>query len=103
MSLVDVFLLCLLGAFAAYWWHAQGCKHRALQVAKQHCHKMQVQLLDDSVVLRRLSWERDQRGHVSFCRHYQFEFSSTYDDRYKGQLVLQGKQLKSIELGIYRI
>jgi len=103
MQLIDVFWLCLLALFALYWWHAQGCKHRAFTAAKQHCQKMQLQMLDDSVVITRLRLVKGVSGPFQWQRTYQFDFSSTYDDRYVGTIVMQGLRVEAIELGIYRI
>lgn len=103
MQLSDLFWLGLMSLFALYWWNAQGSKHRALKAAKHHCQEMGVQMLDDSVVITRLRLARDSRGGFHWQRHYQFEFSSTYDDRYKGTIEFLGHRVSKIDLGIYRI
>ena len=102
MQLMDLFWLGLLVLFGAYWWNAQGVKHRAFTEAKKHCQKMDVQFLDDSVVLKRLRLSKSG-GNLHWQRCYQFEFSSTFDDRYTGEIILLGRQVVKIDLGIYRI
>ena len=53
-DLLDIALLALLVTIAWHWWRAQGFKHYALKRARQHCEQLHLQLLDETVVLRRL-------------------------------------------------
>ena len=46
---------------------------------------------------------RSARGNLVFRRSYQFEFSSVGDRRYQGKLILEGMQLKCIELETYKL
>lgn len=102
-TLLDILWLLLIGAGLWFWWNALGAHQRALRAAKQHCEQMNVQLLDDSVVLQRLRIQRSTRGPMTLARSYQFEFSSTGDDRYFGEVKLLGYRLQQVHLGVYRI
>ena len=46
---------------------------------------------------------RSASGNLVFRRSYQFEFSSVGDRRYQGKLILEGMQLKRIELETYKL
>ncbi len=95
--LFGVVLVCL------YWINAQRVKELVLAAAKDHCDKMGVQLLDDSVVLRRLWFRRDARGQVRLWRSFQFEFSSTGDERYPGTVEILGRRIQNLRLSPHRV
>jgi hypothetical protein len=98
-------VLWLMGglAFLTYWWQGQGIKSRALQAAKVHCKTMDVQLLDDSIVLRGFWLKRDGRGSLRLWRSYLFEFSSTGEQRYSGRVILLGPHIESVQLEPHRL
>lgn len=102
LTLSKLFWLLLLGAGAAYWWVAREIKEIAYQAAKAHCHRMDVEFLDDSVVLRRLRLMRDEDGRLRLWRRYGFEFSATGAERYGGSIVLLGRRVKLIQLDAHR-
>ncbi len=93
--------LLLLAAF--YWLNAQRIKELALQATKAYCFNAEVQLLDEYVALNRLGLIRDKAGKLKIQRRYQFEFSSTGNERYNGVCTMLGHQLESIQLEAYRI
>src|SRR5690606_20187800 len=76
-TLGDLTILMLLAAAGAWLWHAHGLRERALALVKQHCAKMDVELLDGNVHLRGLRLLRDARGRLRLARIYGFEFTVT--------------------------
>jgi len=94
----DLLYLIIPALAAAWWWQARQAKQLALYYALQRCRALNLQLLDQSVVLRRTRLQRDTSGQLCLRRYYQFEFSSTGDQRYGGRLTLAGQRLLSIEL-----
>ena len=102
-SLVNLLWLALVGLGALYWWQSGLFKGRARQLAMEHCRQLDLQLLDQSMVITGFWPIRDARGNLAFKRTYQFEFSSTGDRRYRGELILEGVALKSIDLEAYKI
>jgi len=98
ITLGDIALFALLAFAANHWWRARGFKSQALSLAWQRCRLLQVQLLDQSVVLKKMRLQRGESGSLQWRRTYDFEFSSTGSDRYKGTLVLAGARLLSIEM-----
>lgn len=95
--------LILLATALLYWWHSGVYKGRARDLAIRHCRQYDLQLLDQSMVIRGLWPERRGDGRLTLRRTYHFEFTSTGEQRYRGILVLLGMKLKSIELETYKL
>ncbi|MGK0500286.1 MAG: hypothetical protein ACJAYG_001935 [Oceanicoccus sp.] len=102
-NLNDVLLFVLLISFLMLWWNAQGAKQLALQAVRNHCKQVDVQLLDEVVALRGFWFKRNKRGSVVLWRRYEFEFTSTGNERYQGRIVLLGRMVEEIQLQPYRI
>ena len=102
-SLTKLLLLILAGVIAVYWWQSGLFKGRAREIAAAHCRQLGLQLLDQSMVITAIRPVRGSSGRIEFRRTYQFEFSSTGDRRYQGQLVMQAMRLESIELEAYKL
>ncbi|NHN39096.1 DUF3301 domain-containing protein [Pseudomaricurvus alcaniphilus] len=98
--LVIAFAVILVAALA---WQNAGFRDRALGCARQHCERMQVQLLDETIALVRISIGRDQRGNFGLRRQYEFEFTVTGENRYRGQLRLFSRRIESIELQPHQV
>lgn len=94
----DLTLLALIALGALYWWHDQGMRQRVLEACTRFCTEREVQLLDQSVSLRRLWIRRDEWGRFKFWRLYEFEFASPENDRYKGRAVTLGDRILDITL-----
>ena len=102
-SLTDLLWLSLLGGAALYLWRSGQFKGRARDLAIEHCQKLNLQLLDHSMVIGALWPERGADGRLALRRRYRFEFASVGDRRYQGELVMVGLQLKHIELEPYKL
>jgi hypothetical protein len=102
-SLINLLLLILAGVIAVYWWQSGLFKGRARELATAHCRQLNLQLLDQSMVITAIWPALSHGGKIEFRRTYQFEFSSIGDNRYQGQLVMQGLRLKSIDLETYKL
>lgn len=102
-ELSDVALLLLFAGVAFWWWRGSAVKESALRAARAHCQSFEVQLLDESVVLRGFWFKRDAGGVLRVRRSYEFEFTSTGDERYHGCIVMLGQLLESIQLQPHRL
>jgi hypothetical protein len=98
LSLTDLTLLLLCAAIAAWFWRGHGIRERALELVKRHCAKLDIELLDGNVALRRLALLRDARGNRRLARLYDFEFTVTGEQRLSGSISMFGQQLGRIEL-----
>jgi len=100
--MIDFFLIGLI-LFALYFFsNALEAREIALDAAKRHCQKLELQMLDDCVALTGFWLKRNDCGHFQGWRSYSFEFSATGLERYQGKLIMLGSTLLSIELQPYR-
>lgn len=92
--MIELILLVLLGLGVAYWIDGLRAREQAWIASAQACRRLNVQLLDDTVVLERL-WLRcsDQQGWY-LERHYLFEFTDNGADRRLGKLVMVGQRVE---------
>ncbi len=95
-------LLCLV-LVALYWSQTQKLKSLAIRVARLRCREAGVQLLDHTVVHSKRKLTRDSRGYWRIRREYQFEFTSTGEQRYHGKVILFGNQPTAVELETFSI
>lgn len=103
IQLTDLLWMMLLFSFLWLWWNAQGVKQIALAATRSYCQKADVQLLDDGLVLRGFWLKRDDKGRVRLWRSYDFEFSSTGEERYSGRIIMLGRTVESIRMEPYRL
>ncbi len=99
-TLGDVFILILLMAAVGIWVQHDRFRRRALSLAQQATEKAQVQLLDQSVSLRKVSLRRDDRGWPQVVRYFGFEFSRSGYDRFRGHVEFIGLSLSEVELDL---
>lgn len=103
IDLGDLFIVFLLFTAIALLWHNAGFKEQALRAAKAHCEKYDVQLLDESMVIKGVWPQRNRRGHMALRRRYEFEFSTTGNHRYHGEVILMAGQTAHIQLAPHSI
>jgi hypothetical protein len=99
----DLLGLLVLAATGGYLIEAMRSKDFARTTAKQYCRERDVQLLDDTVHLRKLRLCRDPGGRVVVYREFGFEFTVDGSGRQSGDLVLHGRRLASLSLGSERV
>ena len=101
LTLGNLFIFMVLAAAAAWLWHGHGIRERALNHARLHCKKLDIELLDGNVAFQRFALVRDGRGRRRFSRVYGFEFTVTGEQRHAGRITLFGAHLGGIELDPY--
>lgn len=102
-ALSDLALIGLFITFYFYWSSSQRVKEIAFQATRSYCNKMEVQMLDGYVALNKLRLRRDECGKIRVWRRFLFEFTSTGEERYNGQITLLGGKVLSIQLDPHRI
>lgn len=102
-DLGDAVLLIVFVSAAMWWWRGYAVKEVALRATREHCREMQVQFLDESVVIRGFWFQRDASGSLRVRRSYEFEFTSTGDERYHGCTVMLGPRVETIQLQPHRL
>ena len=103
MSLSLMFWATVVAAVISFWWRSDKIKHDSLAHVLRYCKNQNLQLLDQTLVLRGVWPVRDQNGSLIFRRRYGFEFTSTGEVRYQGRVVLYGALLQSMDLEAYII
>ncbi|AJO81549.1 MULTISPECIES: DUF3301 domain-containing protein [Pseudomonas] len=103
LTLGNIFVLMLLATGAAWLWHNHGLRERALERVKQHCARLDIELLDGNVALKRIGFVRDASGRRRLARVYNFEFTVTGETRHAGTITQFGAHSAQIELAPYPI
>jgi len=101
LTLENLFLLMLLASGGAWLWHNHGLREKALERVKQHCAKLDLELLDEAVALKRIGFVRDANGRKRLARIYNFEFTVTGEQRHPGTVTQFGAHTMQIELAPY--
>ena len=84
--------LFMAGAAAAWWYHVLRLRERVTAHARHLCERQGLQLLDDSVALRRLRI-RWRHGAPRIIREYRFDTSLGGNDRRTASLILHGDHI----------
>lgn len=102
-DLQSVLWLALIIITVFYWRGAMLVKERAYVAAQKRCAEMEVQMLDESVYLRRLWFKRGESGRLLLWRAFYFEFTVSGADRYFGRVVMLGSYITHVELDPHRV
>ncbi|WP_411562373.1 DUF3301 domain-containing protein [Pseudomonas shirazensis] len=101
LTLENLFVLMLLASGGAWLWHNHGLREKALERVKQDCAKLDLELLDEAVALKRIGFVRDANGRKRLARIYNFEFTVTGEQRHPGTVTQFGAHTMQIELAPY--
>ena len=96
-------VMLILALIAWFWWDSRGAAEHATRVARQYCESMNVSFLNDTVAGQKVRLKRNLTGRMTLERSYFFEFASDGQQRYRGEVVMLGKRVKSIQLDPHRI
>ena len=96
-------VMLILALIAWFWWDSRGAAEHATRVARQYCESMNVSFLNDTVAWQKVRLKRNLKGRMMLERSYFFEFASDGQQRYRGEVVMLGKRVKSIQLDPHRI
>ncbi|AGA90431.1 Protein of unknown function (DUF3301) [Thioflavicoccus mobilis 8321] len=101
MSVSTQDLIALGGVVGLIWLWLDSLRAReiALGICEAACDRRDLQLLDQTIALRRLS-VRSTRSGLRLRRVYRFDFSEEGVGRHTGHLVLVGLDLEEISFGL---
>ena len=102
-TLSQLFILLACLAIAIYFFSELHVREIALKAARQHSDELSVQLLDQSVGIHRVWLKRGGDNRLHIWRNYQFEFTSTGDERYKGHVITLGEQVETVQLQVHKV
>lgn len=98
MSLSFIFwTTCTIG-LVSFWWRSDRIKRMAMNLVLQYCQQQNLQLLDQTMVLKGVWPQRGSNSSLLLRRRYAFEFTSTGEERYAGMIELYGQRIQRIEL-----
>lgn len=100
---MDFLLIVLLLLIGYYWSDSMKTRELTFYFVKNYCQQVDVQLLDEYVALTGLWLKKDEQGKIRIWRSYQFEFTSTGNERYNGIVIMLGRKKISIQLDPYKI
>lgn len=98
LTLSSIFWTALAVALLSFWWQGDKVKSIALQYLYQYFRQQDLQLLDQTIVLKGVWPHRGESGALELRRRYGFEFTSTGEQRYQGLIELSGRKLQRIDL-----
>jgi len=97
MQLVDITPLLFITFLVWLWFDSTRSHELAIKLTSSLCLKHDVQLLDETVALRRLgmSWPREG---LRLKRTYRFDYTIEGTERRTGSLVLLGSRLATYHI-----
>ena len=92
--------LISLGLLVWFWADSLRARELALRAGAGACQRINMQLLDETVAMRRLRIARDENQRVCLLREFGFEYSDTGDNRLPGYVYLMGDRVVDANLVI---
>lgn len=92
--------LLLLAAIGWFWLDSLKARDAAVAAARRACESEDLQLLDETVVSESIKPERDDDGVLRLRRVYAFEYSDTGDNRRRGSVVMLGRRVILLNIGL---
>ena len=99
MPVLEVLGILALAAIAWFWFDSLKAREAAVRAAREVCAAEGLMFLDDTVAIASLKPVRDDGGHVTLQRAYDFEFSDTGNNRLKGSVVMRGHRVMLLNVG----
>lgn len=96
LTLSDLLFVMLAGAVGWYWFSGIRVRELAIMAARRSTDLADVQLLDQTVSLGRVSLSRDRTRRWRIWRQYRFEYSRDGVSRETGQIIMLGNRLESV-------
>ena len=98
MTAASLIPLLLLGLLLWFWQNTLRIHELAVAAARHACLRQNLQLLDGTVVLRRLSLKRNPSGHMNLRRTFLFAYSEDGIERHTGFVIMLGAQIEQVGL-----
>lgn len=101
--MLNTILLLAALLIGAYYFSSLRTRELAVQAVRSHCHSMQLQLLDQSVsqISTRIVFHQNKVLAIQRC--FDFEFTATGDERYRGKITMLNNVKDSIWLQAHRL
>lgn len=86
-------------ALAWLWLDSLKARELAVRAARDACAADGLMLLDDTVAIAALKPVRNDAGHITLQRTYDFEYSDTGNNRLPGGIMLRGHRVIMVNVG----
>lgn len=100
MPSVELLGAALLALLAWLWLDSLRARDAAVAAAREACVAEGLMLLDDTVAIAAMRLRRDNDGRVRLQRAYDFEYSDSGNNRIKGSIVLLGRAVVMLNVGV---
>lgn len=100
MPVFEILSLVALGALGWFWLDSTKAHEAGIQAARAACQSEDLQLLDETVSLGKLTPVRNDEGRMTLRRIYEFEYSDTGDNRRRGSVVVLGHEVMVVNIGL---
>lgn len=97
---VETLALIVIAALAWLWLDSIKVREAAVAAARAACASEGLMLLDDTVSISGLKPARNDDGEIRLQRSYDFEFSDTGNNRRNGSVVLLGRRVVLLNVGV---
>ncbi len=99
---MELCALALLTALGWLWYDSLHVREAAVRAAREACNAEGLLFLDDTVSIASLKLARDDEGLLCLQRAYDFEYSDTGNNRVQGGVVMLGKRVTLLNVGVRR-
>ena len=103
MDYLAFYGLAAIGLGIWLWLDSLKARDNAVLAVKAACDSEQLQLLDDTVAIKRVALSRDAEGVLRIRRAYAFEYSDTGNNRCSGTVSMLGERVLAINLRLRNV
>lgn len=100
MELLNIIALLILLSVGWLFWQTRVLAEAAKSATNEYADKYGLQIL--TLARTKLSPSRNSQGRFCWKAQYQFEFSSDGESYYIGTILINGKNILSIDTPAYR-
>jgi len=90
--------LISLGLLVWFWADSLRAREYALRACALACRRINMQLLDETVALRRLGMARNADGRAVWRRTYRFEYTLDGTQRLRGSVIIRGRSVETLAI-----
>ena len=101
ISFPQLLALMLLTLVAWFWFDNLKAREQGIKAVQAACKQEGVQLLDETVSGRFPRLVRDESGRMVMKRVYEFEYSSSGQDRFYGAIMLIGTEVAMLDISAH--
>jgi hypothetical protein len=98
LGAAGLLMLAALGLVIWIWRNSLSIRETAIRAARETCRRQGLQFLDETVVLKRMSLDRNLAGWMAVRRVFEFSYSETGLERNAGFVIMLGPRIEQVGL-----